>query len=236
MRHLWSFMWLILKIEIYCVKEKRKPRCVPRSEEIIKAKSNCRLMIRSVCSNCGITKHYIIKSNTKGCLLYLHFVIVKLPLPKGGFTLPSVKCTAPYNPLDQQLYENDLDKNHIIKYMLLLWNIISALGTTITKSEKTCDKQMLDSLSQTKTKDIRESFDKSLGQAAIGTKLNLVLEQKTTRHGVVEKRTGNRTSQASKKFPRRRVISNGNDQIWCADLVEMQKISKWNKGFVFVLW
>jgi len=31
------------------------------------------------------------------------------------------------------------------------------------------------------------------------------------------------------KCPRRRVISNGIDQIW-ADLVEMQKFSKWNKG------
>jgi len=48
---------------------------------------------------------------------------------------------------------------------------------------------MLDSLSQTKTKGIRESFDKRLVQAAIGTNINLVLEQKT-RHSVVEKGTG----------------------------------------------
>jgi len=31
-------MWLILKMEIYCVKEKRKTKCVSGSEEIVKAK------------------------------------------------------------------------------------------------------------------------------------------------------------------------------------------------------
>jgi len=34
--------------------------------------------------------------------------------------------------------------------------------------------------------------------------------------------------QVKRKFPQCRVISNGIDQIWGADLVEMQKFSKWN--------
>ena len=34
----------------------------------------------------------------------------------------------------------------------------------------------------------------------------------------------------TKKFSKRRVISCGIDKIWAADLVEMQKFSKWNKG------
>jgi len=99
-------MWLTLKMKIYCVKEKRKTKCVPGSEEIVKSKGNGRLMIRSVCSNCGITKCSFIKSNTKG-LLDLHSVIGKLPRPKGGFTIRSRKYTGPYNPLDQQLDSND---------------------------------------------------------------------------------------------------------------------------------
>jgi len=64
-------------------------------------------MIRSVCSNCGITKCSFIKSNTKGSLLDLQSLIGKLPLPKVGFTLLSQKYTCPYKPLDQQLDEND---------------------------------------------------------------------------------------------------------------------------------
>ena len=38
-----------------------------------------------------------------------------------------------------------------------------------------------------------------------------------------------------RKFKTRRVISNGIDEIWCSDLVEMQQFSKWNKGFRYLL-
>ena len=41
-----------------------------------------------------------------------------------------------------------------------------------------CDKDMLNSLAQTKTKSIRESFDKKLVQAPIGTKYKLGLGSK----------------------------------------------------------
>ena len=34
-----------------------------------------------------------------------------------------------------------------------------------------------------------------------------------------------------RNFTLRRVIENGIDKIWCSDLVEMQKFSKWNKGY-----
>ena len=34
----------------------------------------------------------------------------------------------------------------------------------------------------------------------------------------------------TRNFSKRSVISNGIDEIWAADLVEMQKFSKWNKG------
>ena len=36
-------------------------------------------------------------------------------------------------------------------------------------------------------------------------------------------------------FSKRKVISNGIDKIWAADLVEMQKFSKWNKGIKYLL-
>ena len=36
-------------------------------------------------------------------------------------------------------------------------------------------------------------------------------------------------------FKKRRVISYGIDEIRAADLVEMQKLSKWNKGFKYLL-
>ena len=39
----------------------------------------------------------------------------------------------------------------------------------------------------------------------------------------------------TRKFQKRSVISNGIDDIWAADLVEMQKYSKWNKGNKYLL-
>ena len=39
----------------------------------------------------------------------------------------------------------------------------------------------------------------------------------------------------TKNFSKRKVISNGIDKIWAADLVEIQKFSKWNKGIKYLL-
>ena len=39
----------------------------------------------------------------------------------------------------------------------------------------------------------------------------------------------------TRNFQKRTVISNGIDEIWAADLVEMQKFSKWNKGIKYLL-
>ena len=39
----------------------------------------------------------------------------------------------------------------------------------------------------------------------------------------------------TKNFSKRKVISNGIDKIWAADLVEMQKFSKWNRGIKYLL-
>ena len=38
-----------------------------------------------------------------------------------------------------------------------------------------------------------------------------------------------------RNFPRRRVVVKHIDNTWCSDLVEMQKFSKWNKGYRYLL-
>ena len=38
-----------------------------------------------------------------------------------------------------------------------------------------------------------------------------------------------------RNFPERRVIVHNVDDIWCSDLVDMQKLSKWNKGYKYLL-
>ena len=38
-----------------------------------------------------------------------------------------------------------------------------------------------------------------------------------------------------RKFKTRRVIVNGIDEIWCSDIVEMQRFSRWNAGYRYLL-
>ena len=38
-----------------------------------------------------------------------------------------------------------------------------------------------------------------------------------------------------RNFPKRRVIVHNVDDIWCSDLVDMQKLSKWKKGYKYLL-
>ena len=39
----------------------------------------------------------------------------------------------------------------------------------------------------------------------------------------------------TRTFKKRKVISNGIDEIWAADLVDMRSFSKWNKGYKYLL-
>lgn len=168
-------------METYCVKERKKTKCVPGTEEVVKTKGN-RLILRCVCATCGILKHSFISNNKKGGLLDVHKLIGKLPKPKGGFTLPSHKYTGPYNPLDKQLDTGDQPLPGQEPYnqvdAIAMKHDICYRDNNNKKGKLECDKKMLDNLSKTATKGIRESFDKKLVQAAIGAKYKLGLGTK----------------------------------------------------------
>lgn len=60
--------------------------------------------------------------------------------------------------------------------------------------------------------------------------------EKTLRKGDWDQRLATELhTPITQKFKKRRVISNSIDQIWAADLLEMQKFSKWNKGIKYLL-
>jgi len=167
-------------METYCVTERKKTKCVPGTEKIVKTKNN-RLLLRCRCLNCGTLKHSFV-SNKKGGLLDLHKLIGRLPKPSGGFTLPHHKFTGPYNPLEKQLDANNKPLPGQEPYnqidAIAMKHDICYRDNDHKKGKLQCDKQMLDSLSKTKTKNLRESFDKKLVQAAIGTKYKLGLGAK----------------------------------------------------------
>ena len=68
-------MYHILKMETYCVRERRKTKCIPGSEEMVKAKGNGRLMLRCICKHFGIPKYTFMKNDKQGGLLDVHKLI-----------------------------------------------------------------------------------------------------------------------------------------------------------------
>ena len=44
----------------YCVKQKKKTESIPGSEKLVKTKNN-RLMLKSICSECGAAKSQFVK-------------------------------------------------------------------------------------------------------------------------------------------------------------------------------
>ena len=110
----------------------------------------------------------------------IHKVIGKLPRPKKGWVLPSHKYTGPYNPLDEQLDEND----HPIPGQEL-FNPVDAIsmrhdicyrdfGDNEGGKHK-CDDDMLNELEKLQPKTVREKIDRNLVKALIGTKRKLGL-------------------------------------------------------------
>ena len=93
----------------YCIKCKQKTES--NNVQHVMSKNNTssgrgarpRPMLKSTCVQCGCIKCQFVK----GGALDIHSLIGKLPRPKGGFTLPNHKYTGSYNPLENQLDEND---------------------------------------------------------------------------------------------------------------------------------
>ena len=58
------FISLFNKMEIYCVKERKRTPSVP-GPEIYERARNGRLMLKAKCASCGITKNRFVSEKTK---------------------------------------------------------------------------------------------------------------------------------------------------------------------------
>jgi hypothetical protein len=140
-------------------------------------------------------------------------------------------CDKPFTELDKRLDEND---NPLPQFKP--FNQIDGIALTHdkcyrdadksgTKTRKDCDKEMLNDLNNVKTRGIREKIDYAVVKPIIWLKhkLGLGLEAeellKPIRHN----------------FKRRRVFVYNIDDIWSADLKDMQSVSKQNNGFKYLL-
>ena len=75
---------------------------------------------------------------------------------------------------------------------------------------------------------LRERLDKSIVSKLIGTKVKFGM-------GVIKDLAEELHKPIRNKFKKRRVLVNGIDKIWAADLVDMQAFTKFNRGFKYLL-
>ena len=167
----------------------------------------------------------------------IHKAIGKLPIiPKKGFVLPNMHYCGAYNPLDKQLV---YDKNG---------NILRYIQKPTGETDRICSQHDVDYTLAKSLKDKHvadERMIKSIkklpyNQQQYGTFLvkNIIRSKKKLGLGVENhnKILSEELHKAKRKnFPRRRIIVNNINEIFAADLVEMQKFAKLNKGYRYLL-
>ena len=167
----------------------------------------------------------------------IHKAIGKLPIiPKRGFVLPNMNYCGAYNPLDKQLI---YDKNG---------NILRYIQKPSGKTDAICAQHDVDYTLAKNLKDKHIADEKMIkainelpyNQQQYGTFLvkNIIKSKKTLGLGVENNNkilSEELHKSKRKNYTRRRIIVNHIDEIFAADLVEMQKFSKLNKGYRYLL-
>ena len=167
----------------------------------------------------------------------IHKAIGKLPIiPKRGFVLPNMNYCGAYNKLEKQLI---YDKNgNILKYIQKPSGNTDAICAqhdvdyTLAKNLK--DKHIADE------KMIKAINELPYNQQQYGTFLvkNIIRSKRKLGLGVEDHNkilSEELHKPKRKNYPRRRIIINHIDEIFAADLVEMQKFAKLNRGYRYLL-
>ena len=217
---------------MYCVRCKKKTKTT--SEQIVTT-SNNRQMKRGPCAICGTTKMQFIK--TKGGSI-LNKMINNLPVEMHllghNFTGPGTKLNKRLNadltPKEWSKPINRIDKaayHHDICYL--------KNNDTATRNN-VCDKNMLQEMKNIYNPTLRERMERGLVSTLIGTKKRFgwglgEAEKKKKFSTLAEKLH----KPVKRKFRKRRVMVNGIDKIWAADLADMKAFEKDNDGYTFLL-
>ena len=96
----------------------------------------------------------------------IHKAIGRLPRPKKGFVLPYHKYTGTYNPLHEQLDENDhpipgQEPYNSVDAISMRHDICYRDNNT-KEGKLNCDHEMINELDELEPKGIREKIDKRL--------------------------------------------------------------------------
>jgi hypothetical protein len=152
-------------------------------------------------------------------------VAEKVGLPLKNFHLPGHNFTGPFTELDKRLdkHDNPLPQfkpfNQIDNIALSHDKCYRDSDKYRTKTRKDCDKEMLNDLNSVKTRGIREKIDYAIVKPIIWLKHKLGL-------GFELSEAAELLKPIRHKFKRRRVFVYNVDDIWSADLKDMQSVSK----------
>ncbi|PFX22179.1 hypothetical protein AWC38_SpisGene13318 [Stylophora pistillata] len=184
----------------------------------------------------------------KGGAVDIHKMIGKLPKPKGGWTPSRYKYRGPYNPLDQQVVYHK-NTGEVTKWNVKPYNKVDEIAAyhdvcyDMGKNKGDCDRHMVKSLDQIPYGEMPKWGQTARFLINIKQKLGLGVKQSKSKK---RKKPSSEVNWKVKladelhkpikrNFTRRRIIVNHIDEIWAADLVEMQKFSKWNKDYRYLL-
>ena len=181
---------------------------------------NGRNVKRGTCVICGTTKTQFIKAQEGGSLINkaINNLPFEMHLPGHNFMGPGPKLKKRLNP-DLTLKKwikpvNRVDKASFHYDVCYLKNDDTASRNAV------CDKNMLKELEGIYNPTLQERMDKSIVSKLIRTKVKFgigVKKKKSLAEELYKPIRG--------KFKKRRILVNGIDRIWVADLVDMQAFS-----------
>ena len=178
----------------------------------------------------------------------IHKAIGKLPKPKAGWTLPGHKYTGPYNDLENQvkwdrntgqiyeIYDKPTGKTDAIAMQHDVdYSVCADKGVNVKSCKNVADKKMVKALDAIPWNE--RQWGHWLARNTINTKQKLGLGVKKNAENLDtwEGLANELHKPIKRNFRKRRVIAHNVDDIWCSDLVHMQKLSKWNRGYKYLL-
>ena len=165
----------------------------------------------------------------------LHALLEKNPItkamlkPKFGY-----KYLDPYNDLENQLFY-DKNTGNIFTYYDKPKNVLDKIASrhyicyVVGKNKNDCDRIMVKEIDDLPYKD--KPWGTYAIKQIINTKQKLGLGVEN--HNKILSEELHKPKR--KNYPRRRIIVNHIDEIFAADLVEMQKFAKLNKGYRYLI-
>ena len=221
---------------MYCVRCKKKTET---TNEQIATTSNNRSKKRGKCAICGTTKTQFVKSAKGGSILnkMINNLPVEMHLLGHNFTGPGTKLNKRLNadltPKEWSKPINRIDKaayHHDICYL--------KNNDTATRNN-VCDKNMLQEMKDIYNPTLRERMERGLVSTLIGTKKRFGWGVATGTGYIKKKKFSVLAEELHKpvkrKFNKRRVMVNGIDKIWAADLADMKAFEDYNDGYTFLL-